>query len=46
MKRRQRRHRKVRYLRERLERTSSASERRRLIAKIKIISPTAPVPDK
>ncbi len=46
LRRRQRRNRKVHYLRERLARTSSASERRRLIAKIKIISPNAPLPDK
>jgi hypothetical protein len=36
----------VRYLRDRLEQTSDPDERRRLIAKIKKISPTAPVPDR
>jgi hypothetical protein len=46
LKRRQRRRRKVRALRERLENTLDVKERRRLIAKIKKISPNAPVPDK
>jgi hypothetical protein len=36
----------VRALRERLENTLDTNERRRLIAKIKKISPTAPVPDR
>jgi hypothetical protein len=45
MKRRQRRRRKVRYLRDRLEETTNSQERRRLIAKIQKISPNAPVPD-
>jgi hypothetical protein len=36
----------VRALRERLENTLDTKERRRLIAKIKKISPAAPVPDK
>jgi indole-3-glycerol phosphate synthase len=44
LRRRQQRHRKVRALRERLENTTSADKRRKLIAKIKKISPTAPVP--
>jgi hypothetical protein len=44
MRRRQRRRRKVHYLRERLEKTTNSRERQRLIAKIKKISPTAPVP--
>ena len=42
--RRRSRRRKVRYLRERLARTTSAAERKRLIAKLQRISPTAPVP--
>jgi hypothetical protein len=46
MKRRQRRQRKVRYLRDRLEETINSQERKRLIAKIQKISPNAPVPDK
>jgi hypothetical protein len=46
LKRRQRRRQKVRALRDRLEKTLDAKERRRLIAKIKKISPTAPVPEK
>lgn len=41
--RRRRRQRKVRYLRRRLERASDLEERDRLIAKIKQISPTAPI---
>jgi hypothetical protein len=44
--RRRRRQRKVRYLRGRLEHTSDPDERRRLIAKIKKASPTAPAPDR
>jgi hypothetical protein len=46
LRRRQRRQRKVRALRERLENTLDTKERRRLIAKIKKISPAAPVSDK
>jgi hypothetical protein len=46
LKRRQRRQRKVRYLRARLEKTMDSAERRRLIAKMQKISPTAPVPDR
>jgi indole-3-glycerol phosphate synthase len=44
LRRRQQRRRKVRALRERLENTTSPDARRKLIAKIKKISPTAPVP--
>lgn len=43
-KRRQRRA-KLRGLRERLETTQSSRDRQRLIAKIKRVSPHAPVPD-
>ncbi len=43
--RRQTRKRKLRYLRRRLAETDDPAERQRLIAKIKRISPTAPVPD-
>ena len=46
LQRRQRRKRKARYLRDRLERTNEPAERQRLIAKIKKISPNAPVPDR
>jgi indole-3-glycerol phosphate synthase len=46
LKRRQRRRRKVRALRDHLEKTLDTKERRRLIAKIKRISPAAPVPDR
>jgi hypothetical protein len=42
--RKQARKRKIRYLRERLARTTNSAERRRLIAKIQYISPEAPVP--
>jgi len=35
----------VRYLRERLAQTINPAERRRLIAKIQLISPAAPVPE-
>ena len=42
--RKQTRRRKLRYLRERLARTTNPAERRRLIAKIHYISPAAPVP--
>jgi hypothetical protein len=45
LKRRQRRKEKLRYLRQRLENTSSLAERQRLIAKIKKISPKAPLPE-
>jgi indole-3-glycerol phosphate synthase len=45
LRRRQRRRRKVRYLRKRLADTTNAKERLRLIAKIKKISPTAPLPE-
>jgi hypothetical protein len=43
--RKQARKRKIRYLRKRLERTTNLAERRRLLAKIRYISPTAPVPE-
>jgi hypothetical protein len=43
---RQRRHAKLRYLRQRLERTSEPAKRRLLIAKIKKLSPHAPVAEK
>jgi hypothetical protein len=43
LRRQQRRRRKVRYLRDRLEKTSDLQERERLIAQIKKISPTAPI---
>jgi hypothetical protein len=46
LQRRQRRRRKVRYLRDRLEQTTEPAERRRLIAKIKKLAPNAPVPAK
>ncbi len=46
MKRRQRRRRKVHALRERLEHTSNPMARQRIIAKIKKLSPAAPVPDR
>ena len=45
LRRRQRRQRKVRRLRDRLENTQDPTERERLIAKIKKLSPTAPVPE-
>ena len=44
--RRQTRKRKLRYLRRRLTQTTNPAERRRLIAKIRLVSPTAPVPEK
>ena len=44
LRRRQRRQRKVRYLRARLEQTHDPEERRRIIAKIHKLSPNAPVP--
>lgn len=46
LRRRQQRKRKVQDLRRRLEQTNSPQERERLIAKIKKISPTAPVPER
>jgi len=46
LRRRQRRRRKVRHLKARLAETNDPQERARLIAKIKKISPTAPVPEK
>jgi hypothetical protein len=45
LRRRQRRRRKVRALRDRLAQTTEPRERERLIAKIKKIAPTAPVPE-
>jgi hypothetical protein len=39
------RKRKLKYLRERLAQATDSDERRRLIAKIQRISPTAPVPE-
>ncbi len=42
---RQTRKRKLRYLRRRLAQATTQAERRRLIAKIKRVSPTAPVPE-
>jgi indole-3-glycerol phosphate synthase len=41
--RKQARKRKLRYLRQRLAQTTDPAERRRLIAKIKRISPAAPI---
>jgi hypothetical protein len=46
LRKRQQRQRKVRALRERLENTTSPDKREYLIAKIKKISPNAPVPPK
>ncbi|MCS7178553.1 MAG: hypothetical protein RML46_03310 [Anaerolineae bacterium] len=43
--RRQNRKRKLRYLRQRLAQTKDPSQRRRLIEKIRRISPTAPLPE-
>jgi len=43
--RRRRRKRKLRYLRARLARTADPEERKRLIEKIRRVSPTAPVPE-
>jgi len=43
--RKQTRQRKLRHLRERLAATTNAAERRRLIEKIRRVSPTAPVPE-
>lgn len=45
LRRRQRRKRKLRYLRRRLAEAKDADERKRLIAKIRRISPRAPVLD-
>lgn len=45
MRRRQRRRRKVRYLRDRLAETTDYRKRQELIAKIRKLSPKAPVPD-
>jgi hypothetical protein len=42
--RRQTRKRKLRYLRARLERATNPTERKRIIEKIRRVSPTAPVP--
>jgi hypothetical protein len=46
IKRRQRRRLKVRDLKRRLVTATNAQERQRLIAKIRRIAPTAPVPEK
>jgi hypothetical protein len=46
LKRRQRRKRKLRFLRRKLNETTDAQERRRLIAKMHQISPRAPVPER
>lgn len=46
LRRRQRRRRKVACLRKRLAQATNPQERRRLIAKIRKISLTAPVPDR
>ena len=43
--RKQARQRKLRYLRERLANSKDPAERERLIAKIRRVSPTAPVPE-
>ncbi len=43
--RKQVRKRKLRYLRERLARTTDAAERQQLIAKMRRVSPTAPLPE-
>ena len=45
MQRKQRRRKKVRFLRNRLEETQDREQRKRLIAKIRKISSRAPVPD-
>ncbi len=45
IRRRRRRRKKVRKLRARLEQATNASERARLIARIRRISPNAPVPE-
>jgi len=46
MKRRQRRRRKVHHLRQRLNEIANPQTRQRIIAKIKRLSPAAPVPDR
>ncbi len=46
LKRRQRRRRKVHYLRQRLSAATNPQERQRLITKLKKIAPTAQVPPK
>jgi len=46
IKRRQRRRLKVRAMKRRLVTSTNSQERQRLIAKIRKIAPTAPVPDK
>jgi hypothetical protein len=46
LRRKQQRQKKVSYLRGRLAKTNDPEERRRLIAKIKKISPNSPVPAK
>lgn len=46
LRRKQQRHRKLRAVREHLAKTTSPDQRQRLIAKIKKISPAAPVPPK
>ena len=43
--RKQTRRRKVQFLRERLARATNPAERKRLIAKLRRVSPTAPVPE-
>ena len=45
LERRRRRKKKLRYLRARLERTTNPEERKRLIEKIRRVSPWAPVPE-
>ncbi len=45
LERRRRRKKKLRYLRARLERTTDPEERKRLIEKIRRVSPWAPVPE-
>lgn len=45
LRRRQRRKRKIRYLRRRIMEAKTADERQRLIAKLRRISPRAPIPD-
>jgi len=46
LKRRQRRRRKLHHLREQLNQVTNSQERRRLIAKIRKISPAAPTPER
>jgi hypothetical protein len=46
LRRKQRRRRKLRFLRRRLAETSEMEKRRKLIAKIRKISPQAPVPER